>query len=250
MRTSLNVQARMIVILVLGLALVLAACGGGGAAEPTAVPDMPAEAPAPSPESDSSPSQTGSTAETRTFQIVPSESEASYTVEEEFFSGAVTRFGKELGFFTTVGTTNEIEGQVTFQLDGEALELESGEFVVDISTLESDDARRDRVIRERFLQSQVYPEARFVVTGVEGFPENYQPGQEASFRLLGDLTIREVTQPATFDVTATLDGDALAGTATTRILMTDFDFNPPGFAGMMQAENEALITVNFTARAS
>ena len=234
-------------LLVLTLA-VFASCGGESPAASTATPPpstpttesaMPAATSAP---------EEASASDSRTFRIVAEASEVSYTVEEEFFSGAVSRFGKELGFFTAVGRTNEIEGQFTVQLDGDTPEAVSGEFDVDISALTSDDSRRDRVIRERFLESAKYPQAAFVVTEAKGLPESYQAGQEVSFKLLGDMTIREVTKPVPFDVTATFDGDTLSGVATTQILMTDFGFNPPGFAGMMQAENEALITVDFTAR--
>lgn len=236
---------KVFVVVLLGLGLVvLVSCGGGSATEPAPAGEaQPAPATAAQPQGESA-------AGARTFQIVPEESEASYTVEEEFFSGAVERFGKTLGMNTAVGRTNAIEGQIALDVGESPPSVVSGEFVVDISTLQSDDSIRDRIIRERFLQSESYPQATFVVTGAEGLPANYQPGQEATFKLMGDLTIREVANPATFDVTATLNGDTLSGVATTQIQMTNFGFNPPGFAGMMQAEDEALITLNFTARST
>jgi polyisoprenoid-binding protein YceI len=233
------------------LTVVAVGCGRGAeprpstGATPTAVEPAAVETAAPAP-ADPSPAAGG----TRTFQIAAGESQASYTVEEEFFSGAVSRLGKQLGFFTTVGATNEIDGQITLNLSGGKPEVVGGEFAVDISSLTSDDRRRDQRIREQFLQSGIYPEARFTVTGVEHLPDNYQPGQQASFRLLGDMTIREVTQPVAFDVTAVLDGDTLTGTASTELLMTDFGFDPPEIAGMMKSENNVAVTVDFTARAS
>lgn len=235
------------VLVTLALA-VLAACGGQSPSAPAATtpPNTPAAEPT-TPAATSAPAE-ALAAGARTFRIVAEESEASYTVDEEFFSGAVSRLGKALGFFTAVGRTSEIEGQFTVEVRDGSPERVSGEIAVDISTLTSDDSRRDRAIREKFLQSAQHPQATFVITGFEGFPENYQVGEEVSFELVGDMTIREVTQPLSFDVTATFDGDTLSGVATTEILMTDFGFDPPGFAGMMQTENEALVTVNFTAR--
>lgn len=204
---------RILVVMLLGLGLVVfVSCGGRSASEPDTAPGTPAGELRPS-AATAAPPQGASSAGVRTFQIVPEESEASYTVQEEFFSGAVQRFGKQLGLATTVGRTNAIEGQVTLNLDEKTPNPVSGKFVVDISTLKSDESIRDRVIRERFLQSQSYPQATFVVTGADGLPDNYQAGQEAMFKLLGDMTIREVTRPVTFDVAATLDGNTLAGSS-------------------------------------
>ena len=51
----------------------------------------------------------------------------------------------------------------------------------------------------------------------------------------------------TFAVTATPDGSTLSGTATGTLLMTDFSFEPPAIPIFMTAENEVLVTVDFTA---
>lgn len=201
----------------------------------------------PYPEPDEAEGNSEAAAGSRTFQVVTEESDASYSVEEEFFGGAVTRLGKELGFFGPVGVTQEVSGQLTLNLDGSPT-LESGEITVDISQLTSDDNRRDGRIRDRHLESAKYPLATFVATGIEGAPESYADGQEATFMLLGDITIREITKPMTFDVTASLNGDTITGVATTELLMTDFGFDPPNVSDMFIVQNEVFVTVNLTAR--
>lgn len=244
----LSATTKILMLAILAVGSV--SCGGAAGPEPAspaAQPAAPTQAPTPA---DTAPQAAPATGDVRTFQIVADASQASYTVEEEFFSGAVSRLGKQLGLFTTVGATDQIDGQITLDLSGSTPQVVGGEFVVDISSLTSDDQRRDRTIRERFLQSSTYPEARFTVTGAENLPANYQPGQSAQFRLLGDMTIHESTQPVAFDVTATLDGDTLTGTATTELLMTDFGFDPPEIGGLMKAENNFVVTVDFTAQAS
>jgi len=211
--------------------------------EPASVPEQEDAYPEPSEEEGSTDAGAGS----RTFQVVPEESDASYTAEEEFFGGAVTQLGKELGFFTTIGVTQEVNGQLTLNL-GSPLTLESGEITVDISQLTSDDDRRDGRIREKFLESARYPIATFVATSIEGAAESYEDGQEFTFQLLGDMTIREITKPATFEVTASLTEDTITGVATTQLLITDFGFDPPDMSGMFTVQNEVLVTVNLTAR--
>lgn len=183
----------------------------------------------------------------RTFTVVTEESDAGYAVFEEFFAGAVDRFGVELGETTTVGLTEEVNGTLVLDFSGDAPTLVSGEFEVDISQLTSDQSRRDERIREQSLESDTYPIATFVASGMEGFPAGYSEGEEVNFTLLGDLTVRETTQPASFDVTATLQGDTITGTATTMILMTDFGFDPPSFAGIFTVGNEVTLTINITA---
>ena len=70
-----------------------------------------------------------------------------------------------------------------------------------------------------------------------------------SFQLVGDLTIREITQPAIFDVTASLSGDTLNGVATTRLKMSDFGIDPPNFANTLTVADEFGIEMQIVAKA-
>lgn len=184
----------------------------------------------------------------RTFTVVTEESDAGYAVFEEFFAGAVDRFGVELGETTTVGLTEEVSGALVLDFSGDVPSLVSAEFEVDISQLTSDQSRRDERIREESLESDTFPLATFVASGMEGFPAGYSEGTEVTFTLLGDLTVRDTAVPTTFEVTATLSGDTITGTATTTIAMTDFGFDPPSFAGIFTVGNEADLTINIVAK--
>ncbi len=95
-----------------------------------------------------------------------------------------------------------------------------------------------------------FPTAEFVATGVEGAPASYVEGQEVQFSLPGNLTLRNITQPVTFDVTATLQGDTITGTAMARALLSDFGIEPPNFANTLVVGDEFTIEVQFTARSS
>jgi polyisoprenoid-binding protein YceI len=64
----------------------------------------------------------------------------------------------------------------------------------------------------------------------------------------GDMTIREITQPQTFDVTAHLDGNTFTGTATTYLLMQDYGFEPPSILGMLEVADGVTVTLNFVAQ--
>jgi polyisoprenoid-binding protein YceI len=177
----------------------------------------------------------------RTFQVVAEQSEASYQVQEEFFN-------RPVNIFNPVGRTNAIEGEFHLDLSGNQVRLLDNQFIVDLRTLASDDSRRDQRIRSNWLESDTYPWAEFKATAVEGFPENAAEGQDIPFKVVGDMTIREITKPVTFDTVARLDGDTFTGTATTYLLMRDYGFEPPSILGMLQVTDGVTVTVKFTAQ--
>jgi hypothetical protein len=45
-----------------------------------------------------------------------------------------------------------------------------------------------------------------------------------------------------------VDGDTLAGTATTFFLMKDYGFDPPDIAGMLKVTDGVSVTVQFVAQ--
>lgn len=174
------------------------------------------------------------------FVIVPAESEALYRVNETFINE-----GNRLN--TAVGRTSAVRGEIVVD---RAVPRNSrlGPITVDISTFRSDSARRDRAIRERWLESARYPIAEFRAAAVEGLPAAVREGAAVRLRVRGDLTIREVTRPVTFDVTVTVENGTLRGEARTTIRMTDFGFQPPSILGILRAENEARLELRITAR--
>lgn len=185
---------------------------------------------------------------TRTFVIVPQESEAAYIVDEEFLAGAASRLGIQAGKVKTTGATSQVNGSLALDFGDSVPQLVSGDFTVDISTLSSDQNRRDNRIRQEWLQSARYPIATFTATSIQNAPASYNEGEEASFQLAGDLTIRETTVPVTFDVKATLQGDTIAGEATTQVKMTDFGFQPPAMGGLLTVGDDTVIQLKFTAK--
>lgn len=185
----------------------------------------------------------------RRFVIVPEESTASYSVGEEFFAQAVDRLGVDLGETVTIGSTQEIEGELVLDLTQDFPLLEN-HFTVNIQSLRSDQPRRDERLREQGLNSNRFPLAEFAATAIEGFPADYSEGDDVSFDLIGEMTIREVTNPATLIVTATMSEGRIVGTAVTTILMTDYGFDPPSIGGFFTVEDEVLLTIAFVAEES
>ncbi len=174
------------------------------------------------------------------FTIFPGESSVTYEVGEVFLN-------QDNAFNLAVGITPAVNGEVF--VDRENPQNSSiGPVTVDISQFTSDSQRRDNAIRERFLVSSQFPNAVFNPTGIQGLPGSYQEGEPISFQVTGDLTVRDVTRPVTFDVTFVGEGDTMTGEATTLILMSDFGFGPISIAGILNTEDEVNLKFNFVAR--
>lgn len=240
-------RTRLILLSSLLVIVFLAACAPAAAPTPTAAPAATATSVAvPPAESSPEPPAEGVTLDVRSFGIDPSRSQASYIAEEEFFNDAVGMLGKALGLANAVGVTNAVEGEFTL-LPSTPPQVTSGQFQVDISTLKSDDNRRDNRIRERWLESSRYPTATFVPSAIQDFPADAAEGQPFSFKLAGNMTIREATKPVVFDVTATLQGDTLSGTAQTELLMSDFGFEAPEMPGLLKVMDAVTVRLEFVA---
>ncbi len=223
------------------LALVLAACGGSEAPR--------RETPETSASDTSSRATAAPLRGVRTFVIVPAESKASYLADEEFFALALTKFGLPAGWAKVVGSTQAVEGR--FQIDTErpAAWLGENEFTVRMNTFTTDRDMRDNWIRENGPRFNDYPVATFKAGAVDGGPGPYRPGEEFSVSLPGTLTIREIGRPATFVVRARLEGNTLSGTATTRLLMSNFGIETITFYDTLTVADEIGLDVRFTARA-
>jgi len=227
-------------LFLLSVLLLMAGCGAA-----TPAPSAPAEPTAPA-----EPAATlaaSAPAGVRTFVIIPEESAVSYLVDEEFFAAALTKFNIPVGKKITVGSTSAVAGVLALDLGGEQ-PLGDNRFTVDLPSLTSDQSLRDGWIRDNALESNKYPEAVFVASSVEGAPASYTDGQEVKFQLVGELTVRSITVPATFDVTATLSGDTITGVAEAQVKMSDFGVTPPNFAGTLVVADLFTIRIELTAK--
>ena len=182
----------------------------------------------------------------RTFVIVPDQSSASYIVDEEFFGGAVDRLGVEAGLVDTIGSTQEVSGEMQLDFGNPSNPLVSNQFEVNLQSLTSNQSRRDNRIREANLESNRFPLALFTIISLENAPASFADGDEVTFQADGDITIREITQPTTFDVTAQLNGDTITGVAVAQLKMSDFGFSPPNFANLFSVADEFTAQVEFT----
>ncbi len=185
----------------------------------------------------------------RTFVIQPEASSASYLVDEEFLEDALGKLGIVAGDVDVVGTTPGVTGQIEINLADLAAPL--GETVInaDLGGLTTDQSSRDRWLQENGggPQFAADPLATFVATGLSGVPAAYTEGEEVTFQINGELTVRGATIPLVFEATAVINGDTLTGTAEQRLRMSDLGITPPNFARTLSVADEFGIRVQITA---
>jgi polyisoprenoid-binding protein YceI len=213
---------------------------------PTALPDLPtpvveqteAVLPSLTPEPDIE--EPVETAAIR-FSIVPERSEARYLVTEQLANVSLPN--------DAIGRTQQINGTLVLQPDGTILAEES-RLEVDLSTLQSDESRRDRFIKENTLNTSQFPMAVFVPTEMSGLPAELPQSGDVSFKLIGDLTIRDVTRQVEWDVAGSVQGDEVTGQARTSFTFADFNLTQPRVPVVLSVEDTIRLEVDFTLQRS
>lgn len=246
------------VILLALAALITVGCGAGATPTPTAAPPAtpaaptatptsvppatptpPATSPVGSPTAGTMPSPTTATtpsASALAFRLVPGQSEARYRVREQLFGRSLPN--------DAVGTTQAVEGQIVFRPDG-TIDPEASRFTVDLTTLRSDESRRDNYIKQNTLEVAKYPTAEFRPTAATGLPWPLPTSGQATFQLVGDLTVHGVTKPVTWNVQVTFEDARLTGTATTQVTFQDFGMTPPRVPIVLSLEETITLELDF-----
>jgi polyisoprenoid-binding protein YceI len=169
------------------------------------------------------------------YVLVPSKSEASYTVREQL---ARLKFPSD-----AIGTTNSITGSITILPDG-SIDSAQSKFTVDVSTLKTDQEMRDNFVRRAVLHTDQYPTAVFVPTKVTGLPTSLPQNGDLAFKVTGDLTIQNVTKPVTWDVTGTIKNGEASGKATTSFTFEDFSITPPHISIVLSIVDKINLSVS------
>jgi polyisoprenoid-binding protein YceI len=262
----------------LSLALLLTACGGGvptpttppKAAEPTqpatatpasappSAPTAPATAPASTPASaaatkpanpaNSAPAGTATAAPATAaapapagsirLTLVKDGSEARYKAREVLVGQTLPN--------DAIGATRDVAGTIVLGPNGQIVAGQS-KVTVDLRTLKSDQGMRDGFLQRSTLNTSQFPNAEFAVKDVEGLPWPLPTSGEARFKLRGDLTLRGVTRPATWDVSATFTPQEVSGRATTVFTMSDFDIPVPRVPRVASIEDQITLEIDFKA---
>ena len=201
-------------------------------------------APTPSPERPNLPFHShGATEVTSSVDTVPTRwvvspenSEARYLVREQL---AGFDFPND-----AVGKTNAVAGAVVLADDGSVVSDQS-EFRVQLTTLATDNQRRDGYVRSRTLEVEEFPEAVLVPVRFLGLSGPIPETGTATFQLEGSLTLHGVTQTTVWEVTAEFSPESISGLATTAFQFDTFGIAVPSVARVLSVDDNIRLELQF-----
>jgi polyisoprenoid-binding protein YceI len=212
----MRVMARRLIVIAVVLLLVL-----GGAFAVFAL--RGSDAPPPPTLSREQPTATATPAAGATaYEVTRGEDTfVGYRVREEFAT---------IGVADAVGRTADVTGAA--EIDGDR--ITSAELEADLTTLVSDDSRRDDALRERGIETARFPRAEFRLT------EPVDLSRRAT-TTRGELTLHGETRPIRVRVTSQRLQDTIELAGSARIAFADFGIEPPSVAGVVTVEDQGML---------
>lgn len=140
-----------------------------------------------------------------------------------------------------VGRTNKVTGAMTVSGDDDRFVARDLRIEVDLTSLQSDESRRDNRIRTSGLESARFPTATFVAAEDIVAPADAPSGKAFTTDVTGDLTLHGVTKRVTIPVQARLDGRGLEVVGSLKFPMSTFDITPPNVGGFVTVESDATL---------
>ncbi|MBP8002951.1 MAG: YceI family protein [Chloroflexi bacterium] len=174
------------------------------------------------------------------FQISSADSEVRFQLDEDLRGNRVT----------VVGRTDQVAGEISLDLNNLSA-TQVGVIQINARTLATDNNMRNRALSNQILDTGSYEYITFTPTAVNGLPATASVGNTVSFTIDGDLTIRDVTSPATFTVEATVvSATQISGTATSVVTRETYGLTIPNVPNVANVEDEVELTIDFVANAS
>jgi polyisoprenoid-binding protein YceI len=206
-------------LLLLGVALVVVVIGGAFAAFALRGGDAP---PPPALSEEQAATTPEPATGTAAYEVTsPGDTFVGYRVREEFAG---------FGVKDAVGRTPDVSG--TAELEGE--EIVAAALQADLTTLTSDDGRRDNALRDRGIETATYPSAEFELTEPVALSRERTTAR-------GRLTLHGETRPIQVRLRSQRAGDEIELVGSARIEFADFGIEPPSVAGFVTVEDQGTL---------
>lgn len=161
---------------------------------------------------------------TGTWNVV-AESQVGYRVNEVLFGQRVT----------AVGRTSGVTGSVTIA----DLTVTNAEFTADMTTVKSDDPRRDAQFESRIMDVLNYPTAGFVLTSPIAIDPTALAGT-VTHQASGSLTLRGVTKPVNVTIVSTVRDSQIVLAGEVTVVFADWSIPNPSIPGISTEDSGVL----------
>lgn len=152
-------------------------------------------------------------------------SEAGYRVREK-----LARLSAQSD---AVGRTSDVTGGLEIVGNGGQMTAQNVNVSVNVSTLKSDEDRRDGRIKTQGLESNKFPTATFKSTAPIPIPPAALNGDQVEVTANGDLTIHGVTKQVSIPMQVQQSGDEIEVVGSITFPFSDFGMQPPTISGIV-----------------
>lgn len=170
------------------------------------------------------------------YTLNPTGTEARYQVRELLAANTIEN--------DVIGKTTAVTGSVSLDKAGKLVPGES-KITIDLTGLKTDRDRRDGYVQRNTLETAKFPNAEIVVTELRGFPAKLPTSGKLTFTLLGDLTLKGVTKPTTWTVTAEANPAGLTGSAKTSFTFSEFEIAVPRVPVVARVDDPITLELDF-----
>jgi polyisoprenoid-binding protein YceI len=169
--------------------------------------------------------------------VTPDGNEVRYRVREQLVGRAAEN--------DAVGITDRVSGTLALSAAGRVIP-EASLVVVDVEGLTSDQARRDGYVLRRVLEAEQHPTVSLAPTDLPGISLPLPTAGTRTMEMLGTLTIRGVSRPTRWSVTASFADGRVTGTAETSFTFDDFGLTQPRVPIVASVADTIRLEYDFT----
>lgn len=163
---------------------------------------------------------------------VASGSEVGYRVKEVLFGQSTE----------AVGRTSGVTGSMALQ----GTEVTAASIVADMTTVKSDEDRRDNQFRSRIMETARFPTATFELASPIALPSIPDDQVETTVDAQGRLTVHGTTKDVTVQLAARRNGARIEVKATIPVRFSDYGIpQPSNQVATVQDDGEIEVLVSF-----
>ena len=168
--------------------------------------------------------------------LAPTGNEARYIVRELLAANTIEN--------DVVGKTDAVSGVIALDAAGKVIPAES-QITVMLTNLKTDSDRRDNFVRRRTLETETHPTTTLRVAEMRGAPSPLPTSGTFTFTVVGDLTLKGVTKPTTWSVTALASRTGFTGTAKTSFTFAEFELTKPRVPVVARVDDPITLELQF-----
>ncbi len=163
-----------------------------------------------------------------TYRVAPGDAQSfvGYRVQEQLAAVGIES--------TATGRTSDMIG--SFTIDG--MTVKNVTVDANLLTLKSDRDMRDNRIKTLGLESEKFPQSKFVLTQPINFKSVPKAGETVKATAKGDFTLHGVTRPVSIPLEGRWDGRDIQVVGSLHVKFADYQMDAPNIGGFVSVKDE------------